>query len=138
MGSGHHWDHTGPGPHGLGTEQRCSPQHTAGTPATIFIAPQTEQGQGPALQTEEAPRPSNGRVPAAASGEAGLLPLGASTRARCTLTVPVQVKQLSQFPSGRPAGWSQALKERTGSVDNPLGCFVRPFRHQTGPVGLRP
>lgn len=40
------------------------------------MTPQTEQGQGPTLQTEEAPRPSNGRVPAAASGEAGLLAPG--------------------------------------------------------------
>lgn len=90
-----------------------------GAPATVFSIPQ--MGPGPALQTEEAEL-SHG-VPAAARGEAGLLPRGVSSghrlvaepRAGAPWLSPSRQSsrsssQLDAGPGGtEPGAWTQGL-----------------------------
>ena len=100
-----------------GLKQGAPPMR--GAPATVFSIPQ--MGPGPALQTEEAEL-SHG-VPAAARGEAGLLPRGVSSghrlvaepRAGAPWLSPSRQSsrsssQLDAGPGGtEPGAWTQGL-----------------------------
>lgn len=87
-----------------GLKQGAPPMR--GAPATVFSIPQ--MGPGPALQTEEAEL-SHG-VPAAARGEAGLLPRGVSSGHR--LVAEPGCPQADKA-AGHPADWMQDLEEQS-------------------------